>query len=295
MMNLHYFKSIFKKQLPVSKQDNENVTNNKVKNGYSDNEAVTDILDRIPPWINTLDKNILFVFAHIPKAGGTSLNGYLAQIYGCHMAKYHSYFNPELVYNTTSDKAKDILCISSHYGYGVHRLFGAPGPNKLLDEENNLFAGRDIRYVTIVRNPLERMLSYYNFVTTFPAHHHYEAVKDMSIYQFFDYLQTRNDPEYSNLQCYLITGRSSRSYADAREILENKFYSAAPLEKSDELIKHLSRRMNWPSEIFYEIRNVSPKKATSINISDDLRDFLLESNGEDYKLYQYVVDNFSGL
>jgi hypothetical protein len=260
--------------------------------GYENNEVGEDVSNSTPPWEDTFNRKVLLSFVHIPKAGGTSLNGYLAQIYGRYMVKYHSYFNPTLFEETTEITAKEILCISSHRGYGIHRLFGSKNPNKPLDNGDGLFAGRDIRYITIIRNPLDRMISYYNFVTTFPAHHHYDEVNEMDIYAFYEYLESKNDPEYSNLQCYLITGRASRSFEQARDLIDSKFFAAAPVERSTEFIQYLSLRMGWPKSVPYEVRNISPKKMTSDKIDDNLKKFLLKHNNEDYKLYNYIVNKF---
>lgn len=262
---------------------------------YENLEVDESIKNRIPPWADKLDKKNLLSFVHIPKAGGMSFNAHLAYIYGCYMVKYHSQFNPNLFEETTPESSREILCISSHYGFGIHRFFGSNKPLTPKDNGDGLFSDRTIRYVTIVRNPLERMVSYYNFVTTFEPHHHYKMTNKMDIYEFYDYLDQRNDIELKNLQCYLITGRSSRKFEDARKIIDHHYFAAAPVEKSTEFIEYLNKKLKWPDDVQYIIRNVSPKKITPKEIEPQLKKFLLKSNSEDYKLYNYVAEKFDNL
>lgn len=256
---------------------------------YCNNEIDDSLKKRHPPWRNELGENILFIFVHMPKSGGTSFNAYLEEIYGRYMVKYHPYFNPELFEETTLEKAKNILCISSHYGFGIHRLFGSDKLGRSCVVGDGLFSGRDIRYVTIVRNPLERMVSYYNFVTTFPLHHHYDKTKFMDIYQFFKYLRRKGDPELSNLQCYLLNGRLSRRFEDARYNIDKYFFAVATVDKFSQFVKSLKKEMCWPDNVQHTRRNISPKKVFYDEIDENLKEYILESNKEDFKLYKYVM------
>jgi hypothetical protein len=254
---------------------------------YDRNDDDAYYMSNESPFIDRLDHNTLLVFMHIPKAGGTSLNNYLAQIYGNHMVKFHKQFNPELLSKTTPEKAKDIWCISSHHQYPLHRWFGC---NSIYDEPmqgDGLFKGRDIKYITIVRKPTERLISYYNFVTTFVAHHHHENTKNMNIIEFFKYLEDINDVEIKNLQCSLISGVWGANFDQAKSVID-RYYSYSTVERSNAFIRHLSKSLNWPETIQYEIRNISPKKSKQQDVDPDLLSFLYQTNSEDQKLYEYI-------
>jgi hypothetical protein len=259
---------------------------------YQDNRISDAIAKRTPPWADSLDRNVLLVLVHIPKAGGTSMIAYFQHIYGRFLTRYHSRYNPNLFSEATPESVREILCITSHHPFGIHKQFGRTGP-RYKGEGDGMFEGRDIRYVTVIRNPLDRMLSLYNYVTTFPAHRHHAKVKDMDIEQFYRYLDSINDPEIKNFQCGLVTGHESREFEVAKRFIDEKYFLAAPLERTEEFLDLLSRRMGWPNGAGeYQVRNVSPKSTTKDTVDARVRDMLLEWNSEDMKLYEHVRERF---
>ena len=56
---------------------------------YHENRPPEQIRNAEPAWIGQLNPKDLLVYVHVPKAGGTSLNGILWQVYGRHYLNYH--------------------------------------------------------------------------------------------------------------------------------------------------------------------------------------------------------------
>lgn len=103
----------------------------------------------------------LIVHVHIPKTGGTSFNDFLFSSFGeRHVPLYQA--DPRVVLDAAAmDRAvrrqPGAMVISSH----SFRHF----PDRI--------AGRDARYLTILRHPLERRLSYWRY-----ARKHYDTLGD---------------------------------------------------------------------------------------------------------------------
>ena len=257
---------------------------------YDNNQVSLDIQERTPPWADQLDHNSLLVFVHIPKSGGTSLKGYLQHIYGRFCMTYHAPFHPNVLENATKESAKNVLSIASHFPYGIHRQFGSKDKRHPL-EGDGLFEGRDIRYVSIFREPVARIVSLYNFVTTFPHHRFHKAVQGMSIEAFLDFFAEKQPEIISNCQCFLVS--KDRTFEFAKTFVEENYFLVAPLERSVEFIQILSRKMAWPTDAGkYVIRNESPKAESPDALNDTLRERILSLNSEDAKLYRYVEQRF---
>ncbi|MGE0494609.1 MAG: hypothetical protein AB7S38_35695 [Vulcanimicrobiota bacterium] len=100
---------------------------------------------------------VLWVFLHLPKAAGTTINGHLWQHLEWNRAVFHlgqwgyqdrlHHGLPQFEDLTAPELAEvRVLCGHRTY-YGIHQRFG----------------GREARYFTVLRDPAERCVSRYNF------------------------------------------------------------------------------------------------------------------------------------
>jgi hypothetical protein len=127
------------------------------------------------------------VFIHIPKTAGTFVRAALERKYatlGC--AYPSSPFNP--LGRMTSDERALFAAADAVIGHETLHAF------------ETLFHGEAV-YYTIMRNPVDRMISYYNHAMSY--FEHYKG-KPVSLMKFIANL---NNPELDNLQLRYLSGK----------------------------------------------------------------------------------------
>lgn len=254
---------------------------------YPNNRPIEAIRNASPDWLKTADTRPLLCYVHIPKAGGTSFNDALYNLYGRHFINYHSTLSKFDPRDCTKEMADDVRVIGGHNAYGMHRLFGNAFHRHF--KRDAIFQGRDIRYVSIVRNPVARLHSYYRFVTTFNAHHHFQRTRHMSCAEFLHYMEDIEEMECTkSLQCWLIAGKNY-SAAKAIRRVDEDYLMVGTVNRFDDFFEQLSLAMNWPS---FEIvkRNVSPKTDSDQHERERelVQGFVDRYQSDDVELYRHV-------
>lgn len=233
--------------------------------------------------VNQPDENIPTVlFLHIPKAGGTTLGEFVFNQCradgededefiksGVFFMSYGFFKEPDF---SVPEYARKILCrpdlraVVGHFWFGLHEHLNRPWT-----------------YVTVLRNPLERIVSLY---------HYLKLEEKMSFEQFAfsppfkeaDNDQTRRlagvDPE--------IGGCTPEHLRAAQENLRKHFSVVGVTERLDETFILLKRRLGWTKEVASYPRNVNPKKPLANSLSDRIKKAIRKRNELDYELHQYA-------
>ena len=129
----------------------------------------------------------LHIFTHIPRTAGTTVNAMLQDAFpdqptlGAMSVKaFH-----ESLSGMSAGELDEIVYVHGHIPYGVHRA---------IDPQQR----RETVYITLLRNPVERVISQYNYILSQPTHPNYAQIGDsLSSYCAFlkshlnDNLQTR--------------------------------------------------------------------------------------------------------
>ena len=259
---------------------------------YSGNRPTEEIRIAEPAWLGQLDPKELLVFIHLPKTGGTSLNSILWQVYGRHFLSYHPTMSDWSPTAIGRGKASSVLATGGHVPFGFHRKFGRPY-HKWIYGRDGVFAGRQVRYLSIVRNPIDRMGSLYHFVTTFPAHRHYKATKNMVPEEFFDFMEKETPDVITNRQCRRLCGTSvkGRRFGDLKQMIIDNYYSIGVLERFEDFVDDLKHSFNWPDSFEVKRLNASPRGNNANEFSGSLLQRLAALNSIDMDLYEFVRDH----
>jgi hypothetical protein len=219
----------------------------------------------------------LIVFVHVPKAGGMSLTRLLTETFGERLL----HANPEkgwppvfsdAVLADISNKRFFYKAYTGHYVYGIHQLFG-----------------RRARYFSVVREPLERLESYYNFVKRCEVHRYYRKAQELDIDSFFQSLIDTDDIEISNLQCLMIAGDEDPDLALQRA--EQDFELIIPLPRVNDGISLLCDKLGIGRRQMPE-ENVTAHASKMTSLRKSVYDKIVELNRGDARLYAQVCEKF---
>ncbi len=255
---------------------------------YRGNLVDQDVKLREPTWLTEVDPADLLVFVHIPKAAGTSLNAILWQVYGRRYVNFHPTLSPRRIRKQVEGSPNEILALGAHLPFGFHQTFVRAS---WLGEPKKLFADRRCRYVTVLRHPVDRLKSYYRFVTTFPAHRLHRETMGMSPSAFFRHMRDIDNPECANLQCWMVANK--RRFDVARDHLVSEYDVVGVVDRMDDFVEQLRTSFRWPDVFEVKHRNASPKHAQDDDFDNDVTDWITEANQDDMKLYQFVKDSLA--
>lgn len=218
----------------------------------------------------------LVIFIHIPKSAGSSLSQVARANYRPEELQDHESLADRaqpLADLSESQKAK-LKAVIGHYYYGIHEGF----------------PGRDVTHVTMLRDPVERVLSSYYFLKTYPG---YEPVAEMTIKQFID-----SYPESRNLQTLMLSGLKDRDdqglfIPNLERAIQNLngFRAVGLTERFEQSVAMIGRALGW-SNIEYPRVNVTADKPNSSQVSADDIAYVKKANGLDISLYQRAVEIF---
>lgn len=225
------------------------------------------------------------IFLHIPKAGGTTIHSIINRCY-----------SPKEIHNIIIQKGRltiqefieldveaknEINILKGHLVFGLHESF--PNP-------------RDVKYITYLRNPVDRIISQFKYIHKMPNHYLYEKVKSSGI-SAVDFALSDWSIELDNGQVRLISGFNpvelnvirNEHLEIARSNLKSHFIFTGILENFDDSLLLMKEKLNWESLPYYRKLNVTEEK---IILSDKDRKAIEERNKYDMELYRFAKENF---
>jgi hypothetical protein len=226
-------------------------------------------------------KRHLLCFSHVPKTGGTSLESILAKNF---LLSETLHINaPDLNKHPEAIKLKKnhpkLIC-------GHHPMHGLL--YQLLPEQ-------PLFHVTQLRHPVDRVLSYYNYVLGKPDHPMNEHAQGKSITAF---LQTKHSPELSNGQAKRFSGylHSKAVVEDivlftlAQQTLSQCFSMVLTTCLFDEGLLLLKKSLGL-RDIFYLKSNVSKRFISKDQLSSAELQTIESMNQADIKLFEWAKNN----
>ena len=223
-------------------------------------------------------KEVLF-FLHIPKTAGTTLRNVLYRQYPKQSIFTIDYRNwpikaiNELTDMNSSEK-EELSLVMGHMEYGWHAHF----PNSAFT------------YMTMLREPVERIIS----------HYYYERIKGRPFYDLAnkyslsEYLLYSNVNEIDNGLVRFLSGRLNTTFGncdrimleEAKENISRSNFILGLTEYFDESLIFYGDRLNWRKKLFYTRKNTNKDK--SHRIDEESINVIRETNKYDVELYAYA-------
>ncbi|MAS33846.1 MAG: hypothetical protein CL610_07560 [Anaerolineaceae bacterium] len=229
------------------------------------------------------------IFLHIPKTGGNTLSQILRRLYNSeHTRSIYSLKDLDTFLNAPLEDRSTVELLEGHFSYGIHDYLPRPSS-----------------YITMLRDPVERILSLYYYILREPANYLHRTVVDqqMSLEAF---VNSNLTIEVTNFQTRALAGMTldpdstqvvgEEALMLAQRRLRENFAVAGVLDKFDESLVLLSDHFGWnlsDSKLSYTKGNVSHGRPTRHDISDHIYRAILKTNELDYELYRYATSLFA--
>lgn len=215
------------------------------------------------------------IFLHAPKTGGTTLVRIIERqcTPGSVLTLYDSSYGEELA-AYPAEEIDRVRAIAGHFYFGVHTFIARPSV-----------------YITLLRDPVDRVISHYHFVRRSPGHYLYDAANELSLSEF---VVACGADEPNNDQTRLLAGRyqaegtppnADDMLAVARRNLREHVAVVGTTEEFDRALLLMRRTFGW-GRPFYVRENVSKKQSRSDAISAETRRVIENYNALDLALYE---------
>jgi len=222
----------------------------------------------------------VLLFLHIPKAAGTTLTSVLMRQYPPESIFEVYGLVPdrriEELKTCSPERRRVVQCVIGHFYFGLDELFD-----------------RRCRYITMLRDPVERVISSYYHVLRTPDNWLYRDVakSGMTLEQ---YVKSEGPiaHEARNMQTRMMAGTAwdcildEASLKTAKENLD-KCAAVGVVERFDESLVLFKRRLGWTGLRYLKMR--AGGRPRNSDISPSVLDAIRTHNELDIQLYQYAV------
>jgi hypothetical protein len=232
------------------------------------------------------------IFLHIPKAGGTTLEYILGKNYS---------INRSLHVNAPELEVKPYLLFKHDVVPSL--IMGHHKINSILYQ----LIDRPIIHITMLRDPIKRVISYYDYRRAGSRHRFQAEMKQITLREF---VESKEFVELEDAQTRRLTGRLKHernllklggkvmTESERQSMLDEAKYTLTErisffgiTEEYTRFLLMAKRLMGW-DDIYYTRRNVSQKKTDVSEIDESVMDIIKERNQMDIALYDYAKELF---
>ena len=223
------------------------------------------------------------LFEHVPKCGGTSIVNYLMSNYrqdevfyirGVQQMAYIDY------YKRLSESQRDRFHLI--VGHGAHQL---------LDEISDTWIT-----FTVLRDPVKRIISHYNYVLRTPNHYLYKKVKSSGMPLEAYATSSLTSELRNNFVCRFI-GKTpdeaeqtpEQSVEQAFQVLHQRYNVVGVLEQIDSMMNVLKEKAGFVNEFSGRKLNFTVYRKPPAAIAESIKQRIAEINFLDVQLYERVL------
>ena len=239
-------------------------------------------MDQNLKW-NLKDKECIY-FLHIPKTAGTTFYSAIQKhfspkntlILNDEGDEINEYFQ-----STPMDEREHLKFCRQHVDYSYYQYFS-----------------RKLVYITMLRNPIARVQSFYKHVLRVKDHKYHARVVEQNI-DMFDFATKIATNDVSNKQVKMLVGGKAKeqrrlSALDLLEIAKMRLHEFAFFgltERFDVSMQLLAYTFGWET-LAYISKNQAPQPNLISDLTQREMDVLREKNVLDLELYDYATKLF---
>ena len=228
------------------------------------------------------------IFIHIPKAAGTTFYQVLNHQYKAQHIQYikegmSKQRSIDAFRKLPEEKKARLRCIRGHMPFGLHQWLPKPAT-----------------YITILRNPVNRVLSQYYYICRTPVHHLHSELIEKNV-SLETYVRMVSDMNTTNLQTRWVAGcvdfdSVMPPYGDlpadaldlAKENIENFFSVCGLTERFDESLLLIRRIHGWKN-VYYMRRNVGKRRSSKEQPPAATLRLIEKHEEKDLELFEYAA------
>lgn len=225
------------------------------------------------------------IFLHVPKAAGSTLEAFICGHYaGGRWFRFTGDLENFREFRGMSAAERGAIDLfTGHVRFGVHVWLDEPAT-----------------YVTMLRDPVERVVSYYYYVLRSPEHHLHAALRASGA-SLHEFVRDRMCFEVDNDQVRWLNtvphlevgpGRVTRQMLEeAKHNLAERVAAFGLAERFDESLEHFCERFGWERGVV-ERRNATADRPRLEQIPEPTIALIRETNALDVELYEFAAGLF---
>ena len=224
------------------------------------------------------------VFIHVSKTGGQTVRGALRRIYGDSLSIVYNFGLLDWMRDIgarDSDGQSSLRAVAGHMPYGFHEMIP-----------------RFTKYTTMLRNPIDRIVSHYYYVLEDPNNRLHDEIVSRSM-SLREYVHDISVAPLMNNGATRFLGQATFS-EDVGPATDERFERALArldhitiglTERFDESLLMMRRLFGW-SAPYYSVRHRSRLRPRLDEIDAETASVIAEANHFDMLLYQRAIELF---